>query len=1009
MITVPTFAQEGFFKLCGTGTVKQISDAIAAGAAVTKSDSHGMTPIMYAAISNPDPAVIPKLIQAGASLKSTDAGGQTLLLLAAEFNPNPEIMKLLVKLGSSISEKGSQGTPVLLGALIGDKSDEVISWLVRSGSSATDTDAEGKTALTVASEFNHHPEVIADLVAAGAKVSSSDASGALPMALAASWNSNPEILVALMNAGAKLDPQDIVLAAKTNRSPDIIKFLVKNGIPVDTPDKAFSETPLEAAITYGMHNDTVIASLVEAGASVKKDSGGFTPLMLAVGGGSHSFENRLGIVKLLMNAGASVADSDPRGDTPLLYAARGSSSEIIDLLLAAGAKITERDQKGMTPILFAAEFNTAGVVEDLVKNGAGLEETNDEGMTPLLMVVTRNSDRRAAPENQAVLSALIQSGASAKAKNNKGDSALTLAIKNTDGVETVKQLLNAGASADEPDASGMTPLLSAVSLLAGTDILAALAERTSLDARTSDGRTALMIATTKRNHDAVKLLLAGSKLEAKDNEGSTALMCAVAADDVSETRDLIQDGADVSTARTDGTTLLISALKTKDAELIKLLLDSKADPSVKDASGWSAFDYAHGDEALTASLTGNSYKSNAEIQEVHHFPFRKPFYFLDRLEGDSEPGLLEMFFLKSGLCLVGTGWNMGGGNEYIVFDKNWNQVNELKLGSGRFEHIFSARYLALELSSEYPTKRTHIWIYPNDSLSRTTNEIELGEYHPFFSSFLTGNRLFSVDFDAGGNLSAPYSWELSRNGKLSFHSIDETVDWLSQNSEKIGGLKNQNGNFSLAHPGTQGFQPQMRYSDDSFEADLSTGRPVGLPEVSWKELRENSELVGKDSKGLVYLRFLLPWKQVFSGLSAYCYAMVDPWSKKVIFRNLNTRQHVETYLEPEAISPNGDLYFFDVDREGGQYTVNRIVNDWWDALGIRATKAGTVNDNRVRIRTEPNQGASIADYLYENETVRILETSSKVDTISGVESPWYRITSSDGRHGWVFGGFVNID
>ena len=68
---------------------------------------------------------------------------------------------------------------------------------------------------------------------------------------------------------------------------------------------------------------------------------------------------------------------------------------------------------------------------------------------------------------------------------------------------------------------------------------------------------------------------------------------------------------------------------------------------------------------------------------------------------------------------------------------------------------------------------------------------------------------------------------------------------------------------------------------------------------------------------------------------------------------------------------------------------------------------GRLNDDRVRLRKEPDTTSGIVG-TYPNKTgFRILETGSKPETIGGQTAPWYKVRLLDGTEGWFFGAFVH--
>ncbi len=150
----------------------------------------------------------------------------------------------------------------------------------------------------------------------------------------------------------------------------------------------------------------------------------------------------------------------------------------------------------------------------------------------------RNGDARA-------IRAALDSGASANARDDKGNTPLMLAAVYGD-TACVKILLERGASVNVTNADGATPLMRAAY---DYDKVRLLVERgAEANGRSALGNTALMLAARPMNsHRAVKLLLEhGADAKATNNWGATTLMSAAAGGDVESVRLLIQHGADVN-------------------------------------------------------------------------------------------------------------------------------------------------------------------------------------------------------------------------------------------------------------------------------------------------------------------------------------------------------------------------------------------------------------------------------------------------------------------------------
>ena len=76
------------------------------------------------------------------------------------------------------------------------------------------------------------------------------------------------------------------------------------------------------------------------------------------------------IVKILIDAGASLQASDEDGLTPLMVAARKGNAEIVAALIEASADLDVRDADGWTALRYAAEFQNKETEDLLRKSGA---------------------------------------------------------------------------------------------------------------------------------------------------------------------------------------------------------------------------------------------------------------------------------------------------------------------------------------------------------------------------------------------------------------------------------------------------------------------------------------------------------------------------------------------------------------------------------------------------------------------------------------------------------------
>ncbi|MGE4615296.1 MAG: ankyrin repeat domain-containing protein, partial [Planctomycetota bacterium] len=91
-------------------------------------------------------------------------------------------------------------------------------------------------------------------------------------------------------------------------------------------------------------------------------------------------------IMVLIGDGADVNASDKNGKTPLMFAARFSSTpEIVTALVAGGAEVNAMSSAGWTPLMFAAGFSsTPEIVSALVAGGAEVNAMSKAGWTPLM-------------------------------------------------------------------------------------------------------------------------------------------------------------------------------------------------------------------------------------------------------------------------------------------------------------------------------------------------------------------------------------------------------------------------------------------------------------------------------------------------------------------------------------------------------------------------------------------------------------------------------------------------
>lgn len=119
----------------------------------------------------------------------------------------------------------------------------------------------------------------------------------------------------------------------------------------------------------------------------------------------------------------------------------------------------------------------------------------------------------------------------------------------------------------------------------------------NINARTEDGRTALMLGACsgKESHIIVKMLIKdGANINDIDSDGKTALIYASEQGYPKTTKQLIDSGADVNIKTKYGRTALLQCVVSRNYskfKIIKQLINAGSDVNVMDKNGYSAINW----------------------------------------------------------------------------------------------------------------------------------------------------------------------------------------------------------------------------------------------------------------------------------------------------------------------------------------------------------------------------------------------------------------------------------
>ncbi len=318
---VPQTELDNFFKLCAEGNVEELTKLIAEKKILVNAQGK------YSYRDENEEKEEDKV-------KTHD--GMTGLVVGT-INDKADVVDLLLKSGADVELKNERGWTALMWAvaegnlIIADK-------LVTAGAKVDAQNKFGWTAL-ILSAFNGHAEIAKKLLEAGAKVDIKQKDGETALHIACG-RGNTQVAEALLNAGAKVEIQDkdgltpIFYAARYGKT-ELVELLLKTGISTETS-----------------YNKYGISVLMWAAMTQKNPD----------------------VVKLLLNAGASVDAKAKSGETALMLAACAGNSEIVEILLQAGADFTVRDNKGQSAMMLAGYYGRKNVIEILLKVEDGIRK-----------------------------------------------------------------------------------------------------------------------------------------------------------------------------------------------------------------------------------------------------------------------------------------------------------------------------------------------------------------------------------------------------------------------------------------------------------------------------------------------------------------------------------------------------------------------------------------------------------------------------------------------------------
>ena len=462
------------------------------------------------------------------NLNIAESSDEGLPLHDAIREGNFEKAKALLDKGRSVWERGPDGWyPLHMAAMDGHA--DLVDLLLNRGAKINAKDFSRMQPLHFAAEYGH-AECIAALLDRGANVDEMCSEGT-PLHLA-TRNDNVECVKVLLERNARSGITNsegwtpLHLAARGHA--DCLKVYLEHGACAS--DNRLREV-LHAAVEAGCSASLDIL-LQQHGVDVNaRDDENMTPLHKLCDCDIEEKIDLLGCIKLLIKHKAEIDAIDGQGRTPLMCLCEHSDvKDAIALMAECGANINVRNSlNGRTALSYLLENDSfltgkrgkKATVKFLLSKGANCKLRDEDGHTPLMSYIMTGEC------SISIIQVLLNAGSDVNAQDSVGASVLQLAAKYCER-KIVKHLLINGANAKLADGKGTTALMSCIGM--PTKIMKLLVVSGGvelLNAKNSEGRTALHLAALKNDKHALLFLLSkGANISLRDEDGMTALSLA---------------------------------------------------------------------------------------------------------------------------------------------------------------------------------------------------------------------------------------------------------------------------------------------------------------------------------------------------------------------------------------------------------------------------------------------------------------------------------------------------
>lgn len=385
----------------------------------------------FASFTNTSPECISYLAKLNGNVGQGNQYGTTPIMWAAMYNPNPQVIDALIAAGADINDPGHKdGYTPLHWAVRCNRSSLVAEHLITSGADINQKDKYDSTPLLWAICNKNPKDVLAEFTSIKNKSSYDSLLKYLDgfqqegkpelVPLLLKYNPTTESIIEAYELAYVLAPAELAntLLAKLDQSTEVIYevddlellCLSKDEQKIQALTQVLLKPENKAAI--GLENTSYLLTFA-------------------------SVYGNEAALKVLINDFGITADYS----SSFVAISSVKNQACLELVLQASNAVNRQDGNGKTLLYHAVDQGNVAAVKALLANGAKIDmRSGNNYHTELIAAVSRERP------NVEIVRTLINAGADVNARDKDGASVLIYAVHNNRTGETAKILINAGAN-----------------------------------------------------------------------------------------------------------------------------------------------------------------------------------------------------------------------------------------------------------------------------------------------------------------------------------------------------------------------------------------------------------------------------------------------------------------------------------------------------------------------------------------------------------------------------------